>query len=340
MGGGRHEYELHALTEIFDILRPTRWMSRQTLPLIATLVVCALLYTSASIYFRDLNFFTSDVFIGFFRDESFLGVAALGTTFVILSGGIDLSVGSMVGCSGIVVATLIERAHIHPFLAMAMVLVGATLVGTVMGSLIHFFQLTPFLVTLGGLFVLRGAALLVSEESVPITHPIYVQLSSMSIPIGFGIELPLTAAIFLALAAALMLVASQTRFGRNAYAAGGNEMSATLMGLPVAATKIGVYSLGCFCGGLAGLVFTLITQSGNAVAGAGMELDAIATAVIGGTLLSGGVGFPAGTVLGVVTFAIIQTSITYLGWNSWDSRIAIGGLLLAFLLIQRLIQSR
>jgi simple sugar transport system permease protein len=196
------------------------------------------------------------------------------------------------------------------------------------------------LVTLGGLFVIRGVALLVNSESISIDNPLYDKLSSMAFPIGFGQQLPLTAAVFLVLTVILVLVSIHTPFGRNAYAVGGNETSALLMGLPVGRTKIAVYALGGFCSGLAGVVNTIYTSSGNAIAATGMELDAIAAVVIGGTLLSGGVGYVAGTPLGVLTFAIISTAITFQGTlSSWWTRIAIGGLLLLFVVIQRLIQS-
>jgi galactofuranose transport system permease protein len=308
------------------------------LPLVATLLVCALLYTAAAISFP--GFSSARVFIGFFRDQSFLGIAALGTSFVILSGGIDLSIGSVVGCSGIAVAVLIENDHLHPALAIAIVLFGGAALGALMGSLIHFFSLAPFLVTLGGLFMVRGAALLISSESISIDHPMYDTLSMMSIPLWDHLHFPLTASIFLCLAIVLIYVSLQTPFGRYVYAIGGNESSALLMGLPVGATKIAVYALGGFCSALGGVVYTIYTSSGNALAGTGMELDAIAAVVVGGTLLSGGVGYVAGTPLGVLTFGIIQTGIMFQGkLTSWWTRIAIGGLLLIFLIIQRLIQS-
>ena len=318
-------------------LSPFRYISRRALPLTATVLVCALLYTVAAVEFQ--GFFSGSVFIEFFSENAFLGIAALGTTFVILSGGIDLSVGSVVGCSGIVLAVMIQSWHIHPILAILIVLAGSTLIGLGMGALIHLFALTPFLVTLGGLFVLRGMALLVSAESISITHPLYDHLSSMTFPLGFGLELPLTAGIFFALTIILVVVSIQTPFGRNVYAVGGNETSALLMGLPVGRTKIAVYALGGFCSGLAGVVNTIYTSSGNAIAATGMELDAIAAVVVGGTLLSGGVGYVIGTPLGVLAFAIISTAITFQGTlSSWWTRIAIGGLLLLFVVIQRLIQ--
>jgi galactofuranose transport system permease protein len=313
--------------------RAARW-----LPLIATTLVCAAMYTAASIHFT--GFFSRDVFIGFFNDESFLGIAALGTTFVILSGGIDLSVGSVVGCTGTVIAVLIGQHHFHPIAAMAVVLVGGAVLGMVMGSLIHFFSLTPFLVTLGGLFMVRGLALLISTEQITIDHPIYDSLSSMNIPLGAGIQLPLVAAAFIVTAIVLFVVLWQTPFGRNVYAIGGNETSAVLMGLKVGWTKIGVYTLGGFCSALAGVVYSIYTSSGNPTAGVGMELDAIAAVVVGGTLLSGGVGGVAGTPLGVLAFGIIQQAINFQGTlSSWWTRIAIGALLLGFVVIQRIIQS-
>jgi simple sugar transport system permease protein len=319
------------------MLSPSRWFSRRTLPLLATLLVCALLYTAASLSFR--HFFSTDVFLGFFNDKSFLGIAALGETFVILSGGIDLSVGSVVACTSIVLAVLIENGHIHPVPAIAVVLAATTLFGAMMGLLIHFFALPPFLVTLGGLFIVRGAALLVSSESITIDHPIYLWLSSVAIPIGGGMTLSLTAAVFLVTAVVLVVVSLQTPFGRNIYAIGGNETSALLMGLPVGRTKIAVYALAGFCSGLAGVVYTIYISSGDAAAVPGMELDAIAAAVVGGTLLSGGVGYVAGTPLGVITFGVIETAITFQGHlSSWWTRIAIGTLLLGFVVIQRLIQ--
>jgi galactofuranose transport system permease protein len=308
------------------------------LPLVATLLVCVLLYLAASLSFQ--GFFSPGVFLNFFNDQSFLGIAAMGTTFVILSGGIDLSVGSVLGLSGITLAALIENGHVHPYLAMAIVLAGGTLFGAAMGALIHFFELAPFMVTLGGLFMARGAALLVSSESIDIDHPVYDMLSSIYVPLPGGQHLPLTAAVFLGMALVLIFISLQTPFGRNVYALGGNENSALLMGLPVGRTKISIYALGGFCSALGGVVHTLYTSSGNALDGTGMELDAIAAVVVGGTLLSGGTGLVAGTPLGVLTFGIIQTAITFQGkLNSWWTKIAIGALLLGFVVIQRLIQS-
>jgi galactofuranose transport system permease protein len=317
----------------------TAKLAPQYLPLVFTSAVCLFAYGAGCIAFP--GFFSVGVLINFFTDNSFLGVAAIGLTFVILSGGIDLSVGAVIGCVSILAATLIERAHVPPALAMPVVLALGTLFGVGMGCLICIFELPPFLVTLAGLFFCRGLGLLVSSESVAITHPVFISLSGWSLPIGPGATIPLPGLIFLAVLLAAVFVSLSTRFGRNVYAVGGNEQSAMLMGLPVSRTKIGVYALSGFCSALAGVVYTLYTSSGNAVAGTGLELDAIAAVVVGGTLLSGGVGYVAGTLVGVLIFGIIQTSITFQGTlSSWWTKIAIGALLLCFIILQKIIHAR
>jgi simple sugar transport system permease protein len=135
-----------------------------------------------------------------------------------------------------------------------------------------------------------------------------------------------------------ILVAHYTKFGRYVYAVGGDEHSAKLMGLPVGGTKIFLYTISGFCSALAGVVYTFYTQSGNPASCVGLELDAIAAVVIGGTLLSGGAGFMAGTLMGVLILGLIQTLITFQGnVNSWWTRIVVGVLVLLFILLQNVI---
>ncbi len=317
----------------------TRWWlpSRQQVPLIATAVVCALLYIVAGRMYP--SFFTARVALNLITDNAYLGVVAVGMTFVILSGGIDLSVGSILSCSTIVIALLVEQKHWHPLAALALVLVCGTLVGAGMGSLIYLFDLPAFLVTLGGLFLFRGLALYVSEESIGITHPFYDRLLAMEIPLGGKLALPLVAIVFLAVLCSAIYVSFYTRFGRNVYAIGGSEGSSLLMGLPVGRTKIGVYALSGFCAALGGVLLTIYKVAGDSTGGVGLELDAIAAVVVGGTLLTGGIGYVAGTFLGLLIFGIIQTAILFDGrLSSWWSKIVIGMLLLAFILLQKALQ--
>lgn len=314
---------------------------KRNIPFAATALVCVLLYAIAAVKFHDSNFFSLRVFINFFYDNSFLGIAAIGMTFVILSGGIDLSVGGVVGLVSVVLALLIEKHNVHPTLAVPMVLLMGALMGGTMGSLIQFFALPPFLVTLAGMFLARGLALVLQFESIPISRYFDAITSNVKVPLGGNLNLPTTAIVYLGAFLLALWLAHFTKFGRNIYAIGGNEQSATLMGLPVARTKVGVYALSGFCSALAGVAYSLYTSSGNPNAGMGLELDAIAAAVIGGTLLSGGVGYLAGTFIGVLIFGIIQTAIIFQGTlSSWWTKIVIGGLLLIFILLQKVIQAK
>ena len=312
-------------------------LSRQSIPMVATGVVCVLLYLAAG--FKFPGFFSMRVFVNFLGDNAFLGIVAIGLTFVILSGGIDLSVGAVVGCVGIAAATLITKAELHPSAVILLLLAGGTLLGTLHGVAIQKFGLPPFLVTLAGLFLCRGIGLWISSESIQIAHPFVRSLRDLRIPLGDGVHLPFQACLFLLVLFAAMYVAKFTRFGRTVYAIGGNEASANLMGLSVPRTKVGVYALSGFCAALGGLVYSAYTSAGNAIAGTGLELDAIAAVVMGGTLLTGGYGSPFGTLLGLLIFAVIQTAITFDGTlSSWWSKIVTGTLLLAFILLQRALQ--
>ncbi len=314
---------------------------KRNIPFAATAIVCLVLYFSAGIKFRAEGFFSLRVIVNLFSENAFLGIAAIGMTFVILSGGIDLSVGGMIGLTSILIAILIETHHVHPAIAIPLVLIFGTFLGAIMGSLIHFFALPPFLVTLAGMFLARGLGFVLHLESIPINQYFEAIASHLQIPLGGRLTLPATALIYFAVFIIAIWLAHFTRFGRNIYAIGGNEQSAMLMGLPVARTKIGIYALSGFCSALAGIVFSLYTFSGNPTAGTGLELDAIAAVVIGGTLLSGGVGYLAGTFVGLLIFGIIQTAITFQGTlSSWWTKIVVGGLLLAFILLQKLIQAK
>jgi simple sugar transport system permease protein len=305
----------------------------------ATIVVCVLLYAVASYRYHHLGFFTLQVFLDLFRDNAYLGIAAVGMTFVILSGGIDLSVGAVVGLTGIILGVLMERHGWHPAVAVALVLALGTIFGALQGFMIQTFQLAPFFVTLAGMFFARGVALLVSTESIGLENERFLNVSDLSIPLGTqdGHSIPFVTIAFVAVAAIGMYLARWTRFGRFTYAIGGNEQSAVLMGLPVARTKILVYVYSGFCSALAGVIWSMQYWSGKATAAEGMELDAIAAVVLGGTLLSGGIGSVLGTVVGVMILAIIGQIVTLENLTSWWTRIAVGVLLLLFIVMQKLL---
>ncbi len=282
------------------------------------------------------HFATSSNALSLLAEYSFVGIAAIGATFVIVSGGIDLSVGAVVACTTVLIAWMVERLGVHPIAASAIAIVAGTLFGGGMGTLIERYALPPFLVTLAGMFVARGWAFWIEPRSMTVHHPFY-EWASQSASLRFaGLIIPLRTTIFVVTLFAAMIIAHRTAFGRAIYAIGGNDRSARRMGLPVVATRIGTYALAGGCSVLAGVVFTMYKQAGDPASAVGLELDVIAAAVIGGTLLSGGVGFLLGTMIGVLILGTIRSLIDYQGTlsSAWTS-IAVGGLLLAFVALQQ-----
>lgn len=308
----------------------------RNLPFFTTLAIFIIAYALCVSQYPGI--LSTRVIGNLLTDNAFLGIAAVGMTFVILSGGIDLSIGSVIAFSSVFVAVLVNGYGVHPLVAFAAVLVIATIFGSLMGAMIRFLAIPPFVVTLAGMFLARGAAYLMSTDSVPISHPVIDAIQGFYIRVPGGGRLTALAILMLIVFAVGILVASRTRFGANVYALGGNQQSAELMGVPVAKTTIGIYALSGFLSGLAGIVYTLYTSSGYSLATVGVELDAIAAVVIGGTLLTGGTGLVAGTFIGLMIQGLIQTYIVFDGTlSSWWTKIVIGILLFIFIVLQRTI---
>jgi simple sugar transport system permease protein len=220
---------------------------------------------------------------------------------------------------------------------LSLVLAVGALFGMAQGYLVQRFRLQPFIVTLAGMFLARGLCYVISTESISIADPVYSAIAQARVPLGGHASLSVSAIIALAVVAAGMWIAHRTQFGRTVYALGGSEPSARLMGLPVDKTVVRVYMFSGFCAALGGVAVTFYMQSGYSLHAVGLELDAIAAVVIGGTLLRGGAGYVAGTLFGVLILGTIQTLITFEGTlSSWWTRIAVGALLFAFCLLQRL----
>lgn len=309
------------------------------LPLTATLALFVVMFIFGSL--RYTGFFSTQVFLNLFIDNAFLIIVAVGMTFVILSGGIDLSVGSVIALTSMVAASLTMNAELSPILVVPISLLVGTVLGYCMGCLIHYFNLQPFIVTLAGMFLARGLCYLISVESITITDEFFSFMASTRIPVGGGNFISISVVIAMLVVIAAIFVTHFTKFGRNVYALGGSEQSALLMGLPVGRTKIMIYTVSGFCSSLAGLIFTFYMLSGYGLHANGLELDAIAAVVIGGTLLTGGAGYVAGSVVGVLILGIIQTVIVFEGTlSSWWTKIVIGALLLLFIVLQRVIVTR
>jgi ribose/xylose/arabinose/galactoside ABC-type transport system permease subunit len=279
---------------------------------------------------------STQVIFNLLIDNAFLLVIAVGMTFVIVSGGIDLSVGSVLALSTMIAAWLLNVAHWPPLLVIATVLALGTVFGAGMGALIHYFKLQPFIVTLAGMFLARGLCYLISINSITIDDPLFVAMSQTQLGFLGGFVSPGVVIAVLTLLLAIWL-AHATPFGRAVYAIGGNEQSALMMGLPVGRTKVFIYAFSGFCASLGGVLFSFYMLSGYGLHAQGTELDAIAAVVIGGTLLSGGYGYVAGALSGVLVLGTIQTLIAFDGTlSSWWTKIVIGGLLFVFCVVQRL----
>jgi len=305
----------------------------RNLPILVTLGLFLVMFGLGSIAFT--NFFSLQNFLNLFINNAYLLIIGTGMTFVIISGGIDLSVGSMLALSTMVSASLVEKSHLSPIIVIPLVLLMGVVFGVFMGYLIQTFKIPPFIVTLAGLYLARGLCYVVSIDTIAFTNPFYQTMAGLRIPIiGENFVSP-NAVVAIVVILAGLFVARFTKFGRNVYAIGGSEQSAVLMGLPVA-----IYGVSGFCSALAGIIFTFFTLSGYALDGKGMELDAIATVVIGGTLLTGGAGSILGTMLGVLVYGTIQVLIVFQGTlNSWWTRIVIGFLVFVFVLMQRIFES-
>jgi simple sugar transport system permease protein len=309
-------------------------------PLLTTIVVFIALYVVGGQLYPAMQ--KPQVFFNLFINNASLLLVSIGMTFVILTGGIDLSVGGMIALTSTASAALL-KAGASPVLVIPLMVCVGVLFGIVMGCLVQVLKVQPFIATLMGLFFARGVAYLISLTSITITDPTYkaLALSSIQIPLFGGVYVyPHTLVGPLVLILGFVLLA-WTRFGRTLYAVGNNEQSALLMGLPVGRTKISAYAISGFCSALAGIVTSVSLLAGYGQFATGMELDSIASVVIGGTLLTGGVGTVIGTLFGVLINGTIVSILQFNGTlTSWWTRIGVGVLTLIFIGIQSLLYSR
>ena len=315
----------------------------------AAILIFLIIYAFGAIMYGSKGFTTLRTFVNMFINNSYYGISAVGMTMVLITGGIDLSVAAVASLTGMIIAYGTGVMGIHPAICILFSFVVGVGLGLLMGATIQYLNVPPFITTLTGMFLARGVCSLISRESLTISHPWIDALAGWKIyfmhlvdgewvkvkPIAF---INLNFILFIAMILIGFFILQRTRFGRNIYAIGGNEQSAKLMGLPVARTKVLVYGFNGFCSVLAGVAYALNVKSGWNLSLQGGELEAISSAVIGGTLLTGGVGNMLGTLVGVLLKAVIPTLITFNGnLLSWWGKIATGVLLLIFISIQTFI---
>jgi simple sugar transport system permease protein len=304
-----------------------------------TFVVAILLFIVffglGSVLFK--NFFSLQVLCNLLIDNSYLLIVAIGSTMVVIIGGIDLSVGAVIAFCNMCMSYMLTIMKMPLVPAILIVLCIGALFGMLHGWLVTFKGFQPFIATLAGQFIARGACYIITVDTIFVDNPLIVKVAIFKIRF-LGSFISVGAALAVVMVVVFQIIAQNTQFGRNLYALGGNEQSANLMGVPVKRTKFLTYTFSGFLSAVASLAFMLYVLSATGTHGDGLHLDAVASAVIGGALTSGGVGLIAGTLFGVLTQGTIRTMITFQGTlSSWWAKIATALLLLLFILIQRAI---
>lgn len=316
--------------------------------LLITIALFVVMYIIGFIVFNDKGFGKFQVFLNLLINNAGLIVIATSMTMVLITGGIDISVGSVVAMTCMILAYNMETKGMGAVPSLIFVLVIGVVFGLVQGYLIAYLKLQPFIVTLAGMFFARGMTAIISTEMISIKNSTFLAWSQAKIYLPFGgyvskkgvlVKPFIYPSVIMALVIliAIFIMLRYTKFGRSIYAIGGNEQSALLMGLNVRRTKLLVYVLNGFLTAFGGFLFCLNTCSGFVEQAKGFEMEAIAGAVIGGTLLTGGVGNVFGSLFGVLIKGTIETFINFQGTlSSWWTKITIAALLAFFIILQSL----
>jgi ribose transport system permease protein len=283
-------------------------------------------------------FFSTDNLKTILTQMVIVALAALGMTMIIISGGIDLSVGSTIALCSVVGALLIQESYGMAAIVGATILTGA-FVGTINGTIIASFRMTPFIVTLGMLGMARGTAKwLAGNQTVNFPeHPLGILMtdpdrSSWFVPPGVALTVDL--------AIVMALVLHFTIFGRHIFAVGSNEATARLCGIRTRLTKVWIYGLSGVFVGMAGLMQLARMRQGDPTAALGIELDVIAAVVIGGASLNGGTGSILGSMIGALTMAVLRTGSQFMDWPNYVQEIIIGAVIIIAVGLDKLRQSR
>ena len=322
-------------------------INSNTLLLLITIALFFVMYIAGCIIYADKGFTHLQTFLNVLINNAGLLCVACGMTCVMLTGGIDISVGSLIAMDCMFLAVGMERWGMSAPLLCVLVLVIGLIFGAVQGFCIGYLEIQPFIVTMAGMFFARGMTAVISTDQVSIsTNQFFVNLANMKLEIPVGgyvnnkgvLQVPflrISVVIAILVLIVIFLMLRYTKFGRSLYAVGGNEQSATMMGLDVKKTKLKAYMLSSFLCSIGGICYCMNTMSGSVQQALGLEMDAISSAVIGGTLLTGGVGNVIGSFFGVLINGTISTLVKTNGklLSSWSS-IAVAALLCVFIVLQ------
>lgn len=328
-------------------VRQRRTMNNNSVLLVITIALFAIMYTAGCIAYSGKGFATLQTFLNVLINNSGLICVACGMTCVMLTGGIDISVGALIAMDCMFLAVGIEFwGYSAPLLMLFVLLIGVTF-GLVQGLCVGYLNIQPFIVTMAGMFFARGMTAMISTQQVTIkSDAFFVWLANLKFYIPFGIGayvnnkgkmmvpyMRLPVIIALCVLVAVYLILRHTRFGRSMYAVGGNQQSAALMGLDVKRTRLKAYTLSSFLCSIGGICYCLNTMAGTTTQAAGLEMDAISSAVIGGTLLTGGVGNVIGSFFGVLINGTISSIVKTNGKliSSWSN--VVTAMLLCFFIV-------
>src|SRR5574344_2480800 len=315
--------------------------------LFVTIALFAVMYILGVIIYSAQGFGRMQTFLNMLIDNAGLLIASAGMTMILITGGIDISIGSVIGLVCMMLAYSMQVLHMNAWVAIILVLLFGVIFGALQGWLISYLGLQPFIVSLAGLFFCRGLTAMISANQIAITkNTTFLGFATKDINLIIGSTVNkhgvrmypfIHPSVIIALVtmAIIWYMLKYTRFGRNLFAIGGNESSALLMGINVKKTKFFAYVIEGFLAALAGFVFCLNTTSGFVEQARGFEMEAIASAVIGGTMLTGGVGTVIGTFFGVLIKATIETFIRCNGTlSSWWNKIVLSAILCFFIVLQ------
>ena len=322
-------------------------ISSNTILLFITIALFVVMYAAGCIVYSAKGFSHLQTFLNILINNAGLLCVACGMTCVMLTAAIDISVGSLIAMDCMLLSVGMERWHMNAIALCVLVLVIGIVFGLVQGFCIGYLEIQPFIVTMAGMFFGRGMTAVICTDQVSISsNKLFVALANMKIPLPFGaytsrrgiVQVPyirISVVIALVVLVVIFLMLRYTKFGRNLYAVGGNETSATMMGLNVKKTKLKAYVLSSFLCSIGGICYCLNTMSGSVQQAKGLEMNAISSAVIGGTLLTGGVGNVIGSFFGVLINGTISTLVKTNGklLSSW-SNIAVAALLCFFIVLQ------
>ena len=330
-------------------MKNKKQLNQTSFLLLITIVLFFVMYAVGCILFKDQGFARTQNFLNLFISNAGLIVIGIGMTVVMITGGIDISVGSFVAMGCMMLAWMMEKGGVGAVPAVIIVLITGIVFGLVQGFLVAYMDIQPFIVTLAGMFFARGMTAIISKDMISITNETFMAWAKDKIYLPFGGYLNKkgmmiqpyiypTVIIALVLLVAAFIMLKYTKFGRSIYAVGGSQQSALMLGLNVRKVKLKAYVLDGFLCGVGSVLFCLNTLGGFVEQAKGFEMDAIASSVIGGTLLTGGVGNVVGTLFGVMIKATIEAFITFQGTlSSWWTRITIAALLCFFIVLQSIL---